>query len=300
MFRNVLVGVDGAQGGRDAIALATRLLDEGAALTLIHVREGRLHPMRALAPGLVDKQSESSEGLLREEQEAAGVEATLLSASGSSAGAVLHSQAEELDADLLVVGTSRHSALGRVLLGDDTRRSLNGAPCAVAVAAKGYAERPKPLERIGVGYNDTPESRAALELARLVAAPDRARLLALEVIAIPTYAYTGMMPAAIGDEIDTVLDDAGRKMAALQDVEGRATYGLTGEELAAFGDQVDLLVVGSRSYGPWKRLVLGSTSDYLARHARCSLLVLPRSAMREDAAAGAAGHQGAAGAGPES
>jgi nucleotide-binding universal stress UspA family protein len=53
-------------------------------------------------------------------------------------------------------------------------------------------------------------------------------------------------------------------------------YGLTGEELAAFGDEVDILVVGSRGYGPVRRLVLGSTSDYLERHARCSLLVLPR------------------------
>jgi nucleotide-binding universal stress UspA family protein len=40
---------------------------------------------------------------------------------------------------------------------------------------------------------------------------------------------------------------------------------------------VDVLVVGSRGYGPLKRLVLGSTSDYLERHARSSLLVLPRS-----------------------
>ena len=55
-------------------------------------------------------------------------------------------------------------------------------------------------------------------------------------------------------------------------------YGLAGEELAAFGDEVQLLVVGSRGYGPMKRLILGSTSGYLERHARCSLLVLPRSA----------------------
>jgi nucleotide-binding universal stress UspA family protein len=54
--------------------------------------------------------------------------------------------------------------------------------------------------------------------------------------------------------------------------------GLTGEELAAFGDELDLLVVGSRGYGAVKRLVLGSTSEYLQRHARCSLLVLSRAA----------------------
>jgi nucleotide-binding universal stress UspA family protein len=72
----------------------------------------------------------------------------------------------------------------------------------------------------------------------------------------------------------------------LPDVEGHAVYGIAGEELAAFGDQVDILVVGSRDYGPVKRLVLGSTSDYLERHARCALLVLPRrsTAPGEDSA----------------
>ena len=56
---------------------------------------------------------------------------------------------------------------------------------------------------------------------------------------------------------------------------------MTGEELAAFGDDVDILVVGSRSYGPVRRLMLGSTSEYLERHARCSLVVLPRAALTE-------------------
>jgi nucleotide-binding universal stress UspA family protein len=243
------------------------------------------------------EEGEASEQLLREELENAGegVEATLISAVGASAGATLHSQAEELDADLIVVGSSRHGAIGRVMLGDDTRRALNGSPCAVAIASKRYAEHPKPFERIGVGYNNTPESRAALELARQVAAPTRARVQALEVIAIPTYAYTGMVAASVGDEIDVVLKEAGERLRALPGVEGNAVYGLTGEELAAFGDEVDLLVVGSRGYGPWKRLVLGSTSDYLERHARCSLLVLPRAATRAGAREEPSQSQAAAG-----
>jgi nucleotide-binding universal stress UspA family protein len=76
-----------------------------------------------------------------------------------------------------------------------------------------------------------------------------------------------------------MIQEANGRMEELPGVEGRAVYGLAGEELAAFGDQVDILVVGSRGYGPVKRLVLGSTADYLERHARCSLLVLPRVAV---------------------
>jgi nucleotide-binding universal stress UspA family protein len=106
-------------------------------------------------------------------------------------------------------------------------------------------------------------------------------------VSIPTVAYTGVVAPALGASIDTMLDEANERMQGLADVEGRAAYGLVGEELAAFGDEVDLLVVGSRGYGPFKRLVLGSTSDYLERHARCSLLVLPRSENRGKDAANA-------------
>ena len=75
-----------------------------------------------------------------------------------------------------------------------------------------------------------------------------------------------------------MLEEAAGRMSELSGVEGHAAYGLPGEELAAFGDELDLLIVGSRSYGPARRLVTGSTSNYLQRHARCSLLVLPRPA----------------------
>ena len=280
MFKNALVGVDGSSSGQDAVALASRLLDDGGRLTLVHVTHGRLHPLKALTPGYADQERAASEKLLQGEREHAGVQAELISAVGGSPAGTLHEQAEECGADLLVVGSSRRSALGRVMLGDDSRRALNGAPCAVATAAKAYAEAPKPPARIGVAYNDSPESHAALQAARAIAGHTGAKLYAREVISIPTYAYTGAVPAAVGDEIDTILDEANKQMEALEGVEGSAAYGLTGEELAAFSDKLDLLVVGSRSYGPFKRLVLGSTSDYLQRHARCSLLVLPRSAAR--------------------
>ncbi len=64
MFKNVLVGIDGSDNGRDAVALAARLADPAAKLTLVHVRPGELHPLHAVTPGLLAEEREASEKLL--------------------------------------------------------------------------------------------------------------------------------------------------------------------------------------------------------------------------------------------
>jgi nucleotide-binding universal stress UspA family protein len=281
MFSNVLVGVDGRSSGRDAIALASRLAGPEAKLTLAHVHSGQVHPLQAATPALASEEREGSATLLRNELELAGVKAETVSLAASTPGAGLHQQAEDMGADLLVVGSSSRGIIGRAMMGDDTRAALNGAPCAVAIAGRGFDERATGIARIGVAYNGSPESEQGLAAARKLAAETGAEIRALEVVSIPTYAFTGLVPAAFGETVDVLLAEGNARLAALEGVSGRAVYGLAGEELAEFGDEVDLLVVGSRSYGPLRRMVSGSTSDYLQRHARCSLLVLPRGTREE-------------------
>ena len=237
MFRNVLVGVDGRPNGRDAIALAARLVDPDGRLSLAHVHSGELHPVHAVTPGLLAEEHDASTAMLERERAAADVEAELVSFVALSPGRGLHQLAEERGADLLVVGSSSRGTFGRAMLGDDTRTALNGAPCAVAMGVRGYAEHPGPLATIGVGYNDTPESESALALARELAAPTHAVIRALEVVSIPSYAFTGLMPPAVGDSIEQMLTAANERLQGILGVEGRAVYGLTGEELAAFGER---------------------------------------------------------------
>lgn len=287
MFENVIVGVDGRPTGRDAIELARHLVSPEGKLILANVHSGELSPVNAITPGLMADEREASHELLQRERVEAGLDADaaeLVSFLALSPGRGLHDLAEERGADLLVVGSCSRGVLGRAMLGDDTRAALNGAPCAVAIAARGYAEHPLPLASIGVGYDASPESEAALVAARAVAAQQRAKLIALEVVSIPAYSFTGLTPPALGDTIEALVRDAKERLRTLEDVEGRAVYGLPGEELAEFSGEVNLLVVGSRNYGPLRRLVVGSTSDYLERHARCSLLALPRGADAPKAA----------------
>jgi nucleotide-binding universal stress UspA family protein len=279
MFNNVLVGVDGNSGGRDAIAFAARLVAPGASETLVHVRSSHAHSLRAAAGGHGGGLSEagSLELLERERADAELGESVELSRiAAHSPGAGLHREAEVREADLLVVGSSSRGLLGRAALGDDTRAALNGSPCAVAIAARGYGEHPVPPSRVGVAYNGSAESEAALAAALAIAAPTRAEVIALEVVGIPNTPFLGFAPAAYAETVKELLAAGKERMAQLSSAQGRAEYGVPGEELAEFSGEVDVLVVGSRSYGPLKRLVLGSTSDYLERHARSALLVLPR------------------------
>ena len=83
--------------------------------------------------------------------------------------------------------------------------------------------------------------------------------------------------------VDAVVAEARERILALGGVEAHAAYGHPAEELALYSASLNLLVVGSRGYGPIGRLFHGSTSQELARHARCPLLVLPRSARMIEA-----------------
>jgi len=143
MFDNVLIGVDGRAGGRDAIALAIRLAAPSASLTFAHVDAGPFS-WRGHCIG-EERVFDRSASMLAAERERAGIPAAIVCVGGRTPAQGLHDLARERAADLIVVGSSRHGPLGRVLLGDDARESLDGAPCAVAIAPHGYAEALAPL-----------------------------------------------------------------------------------------------------------------------------------------------------------
>ncbi len=286
MFSDVMVAVDSRSGGHDAVALARQLLAPEGKLTLVHVeREGAAIFERNLRFGYDAAGHEATRRLLESERRDAGEHVGLLQVSAASTGEGLHRLTEAHKADLLVLGSCRRGRLGRAMLGDDTRESLNGASCAVAIAPVGYAELKRDPAVIGVAYDGSPESRAALAAARELAAQTGAAIQACEVVSLPCYAYSSAFVAGWTENIEAVVAGAQQRLDALDGVEGRAVYGVVGEELVTFGRGVDVLIVGSRSYGPARRLIHGSTSSYLLSHAPCVLLVLPRTAARatEDA-----------------
>lgn len=161
MFERVVVGVDGRAGGRDAIALAQHLVRSSSGLVLANVY-GTSALRGAAGAGW---EAEHAHHLLSCTRLDHGLNCRTMVRLDSSPGRGLHRLAEHERADLIVVGSSHRGGLGRVVIGDDTLAALNGAPCAVAIAPRGFVFASPAWTAIGVGHDGSPESELALSTA---------------------------------------------------------------------------------------------------------------------------------------
>ena len=113
----------------------------------------------------------------------------------------LHDLAEREGASLVVIGSSARGRVGRVLPSAVTDR-LHGAPCPVAVAPVGYSfeDASDGPRLIGVAFTDSPDGRAALSTACMLATRARG-LVRLLTVAEPVHSpLTGALdPMALED-----------------------------------------------------------------------------------------------------
>jgi nucleotide-binding universal stress UspA family protein len=208
---------------------------------------------------------------------------------GASAARALHEAAEAADAGLLVVGSTRQGAIGRVLPGSTAERLMHGSPCPIAIVPAGW-EAGSELHTIGVAYVDTEEGRAALRGAHSLAQRAGATLRVLTAVkaGLAMYGETAARTAEQrGKEFDEV---EGELRVRAEEALRRATDALDGDvpvETDAFvedpadvlirvSEHLDLLVCGSRGYGPLRAVLLGGVSRRLTAEARCPVIVLPR------------------------
>ena len=276
MYVNVVVGIDGLGGGMDAAALARHLAPKATRLTLVHVQlPDVLRPEASERPyGLVE--DEQSAALSQHEASSYAPDTEMISVLARSVGIGLHDVAEDRGADLIVIGSCHRSVVGRVLMGDDTRSVLHRAPCTVAVAPGGYADGSRRTETIAVAYDGSDQSQVALAHAGLLAADLGAELVVHNVAQPRAYgggAFTAAATFVADPEVEIAA--ARTQLGPVNGAEVDVTVGFAREELAALSEDVDVLVCGSRHEGAVRRVVLGSMSEYLARHSACPLLVTP-------------------------
>ena len=137
---------------------------------------------------------------------------------------------------------------------------------------------------IVVGVDGSRHSRKALERAANEAAVHHMPLTVLTVHQAVRDVYgsashygddaalTDKAKEAAQAETDQVLASVG---AQPESVTVTAVHGLPVDELIKASQGADMLVLGRRGFGGFARLMMGSVTDQVSRHAHCAVLVVP-------------------------
>jgi nucleotide-binding universal stress UspA family protein len=200
---------------------------------------------------------------------------------------------DELDPELIVLGSTRRGKVGSALLGSTAERVIHSSSCPVAVVPNGYERPADGVRMIGAAYSDSEEGREALHAAASLARAGGVKLRAITVLD-PEHASEspgGLLSERHHDVAQTEgaaargrlageqgLRDAVAAVAGDLDAEIDVLVNEAADGLVAASEQVDLLVMGSRGLGPKRAVVLGSVSRKVVDRAACPVLVLPRGA----------------------
>lgn len=286
MVKKIVLATDGSESAAEAARLLAALpLESGTVIQVVCVVdafvENVLEPVqqgqRDRAQCLVDV---VADGVRR-----AGLEVTAIVRLGDADHEIIRA-AEELDADLIVVGTRGRTGLESFVLGSVARNVAQHARCPVLVArAPRHA-----LRQVVLATDGSAHAERAVEFLAEFPLPADAQFTAVHVV---RWEYPFVDMAAIGEgqlieDAERAEDErrrhgeewlraAGERFAVHgRHCAGELRQGDPATEIlaAAAGKEADLLVFGARGLSLIQRLLVGSVADRLLKHAPSSVLIV--------------------------
>jgi nucleotide-binding universal stress UspA family protein len=280
----ILLATDGSEEAELAATTAAELAAKtGSELHVVHVR---ILPPETLHDPL------SFDTAAREEFERRGrakldelvgrLEASGVAVEGAhfrvgSPAAEIATQAEELGAGLVVLGSRGLGAIRRALIGSVSDSVVRHAPCPVLVV------RGEPLTfptKILLATDGSEEANLAASTAAELAKDTDSELHIIHVgQVVPTFlAATEEEPGRTAREARRTLDEQVQRIEVGHETVAQAhlRYGGVAEEVVALAEDIEagLIAMGSRGRGGIRRALMGSVSDSVVRHAHCAVLVV--------------------------
>jgi nucleotide-binding universal stress UspA family protein len=291
MPSTIVIDFNDSRRGRDALALARSLGDIAGArfVTVTSYDRDRYGMLPVQAWPLAMPEERKAAADLAKSLIAHEPGAITRVVGATSPARALHETAEREQADLIVVSSDTRGSDGRVAAGATGRPALHGAPCAVAVAPAGFAETGGGLAPVGAGFDGSWESRLALSSAAGVAESVSGELRVISAFkrpapapAHPMFAITSYHEhlARLYDQRWEDLIEAIDALPVHPQSRPLVIEGEPADVLVDHAGELGLLVVGSRGYGPLRRVLLGSVSDALLEHAACPVMIVPRGVQR--------------------
>ncbi len=269
-FEKILVATDGSSFSANAIKVAIAMCVKSGA---------HLYPFNmvltnpeyeALAPELVEKASEDIrthlDSVIAEAAEQ-GVNSTMLMRLGDRPDQEIVAAADEINADLIVMGQQGRRGLARMMVGDATVRVIGSATCSVLAVPVGAGMWE---HRILLGTDGSRFADAAAVSAAKIA----------HCCAAPITVVSALVPSHSEQRKQEGREAVERTTRQLRleelDVEGVALPGEADEVIIKLAEKngADLIVVGTHGRTGFGKVLLGSVSERIIGRAKCAVLVV--------------------------
>ena len=285
-MRDVLLATDGSSNAEDAVRFLSHLPhDEKFELTVLTVLEVpyvNLHyPTLEWMKECVDRErSRAVETFKRVQELFAGANVNLKHViREGNRGPEIVEVAKEINADLIVIGARGHSTVSRLLLGSISDYVATHAHCSVLVVRPTPNRKAGDPLRIVIGFDDTGPAMAALqEFSEIGWGADTD----VSVVAVVSY-LSGVFPKELFDEASArnAMRLAAKKAAQRLSESAPAAIVRVianehpGEGLVVFANdhESDLVVLGETARSKLGRVMMGSVSRFVLRHAPCSVWI---------------------------
>ncbi len=195
--------------------------------------------------------------------------------------------AREQNADFVVLGARGHSRVSRILLGSTSDYVATHAPCSVLVVRPRGPNRDDAPLRIAVAYEAADSADDAIkEFGQFLWGPE----VEVDVVTVASYLFgfftefenDPLSVKRLTERLQTVADK-------VKDIAPEVKPRLIESEHIGEGlvnyvadRQTDLIVLGETPRGTVGRVLLGSVSRYVLRHAPCSVWIARNRAYAPD------------------
>ena len=294
-IRNVLVAIDFSAPSLEAIEAALPLIKHfGADLHLVHVFEPDCLSSSIVAIPLVVPELEVGQRVRRRLRDLAKDYSVPLRRENIHAirGRPFEEicrLAREIDIDLIVIATRGHTGLKHLVLGSTAERVVRYSPCPVLVIRESDS-RKKPAPQLAtfrkilvpVDFSDC--SMKGLGYAKALANEFKAKLILLHSIALQYYVasdeYARYDFPLLMQQADRTAKQQMRDLVQQTNWNGIETsiqIGHAGQQICteASDRKADLIAISTHGKTGFKHVLLGSTAEYVVRHAACPVLVVP-------------------------
>jgi nucleotide-binding universal stress UspA family protein len=305
-IQRILCPIDFSEYSRHAVDHAVAIARRyESTITVLHVFSTA--PVAAYAPGMPafdpivltradrDQLLEKTKRFI-ETESAPGVRLDATIREGDITGEIL-SQATDLKAELLVMGTHGRSGFERLLLGSVTEKVLRKAPCPVLTVPRRHPDAvpatPVLFKQILCPVDFSDCSIQALHYAMSLAQEADAHLTVLHVMGDELEVTPDAYGAIIMNDLESLAefrrrreDDARQRLketvpATVSEycsVETLVSSGKAGREIVriATEQQTDLIVIGVQGRGAADLMFFGSTTNHVVREATCPVLTVRR------------------------